>query len=52
MGEVLYSGFKLAVSLPVSRGIEARICIVATKGKTMDLIILLGFILSTLCHLA
>ena len=35
MGEVLCSGFNLAVSSPSdSRGSEARICIVATKEKT------------------
>ena len=34
MGEVLYNGFNLAMSSPSdSRGSEARICIVAIKGK-------------------
>ena len=36
MGEVLCNGFNLAVSSPRDRrGSEARICVVATKGKTM-----------------
>ena len=40
VGEVLCNGFNLAVSSPRERrGSEARMCIVATKGKTMGSIL-------------
>ena len=53
MGEVLCSGFNLAVSSPRDRrGSEARIVLLLLKIKRWGLFILLEFTLSTSCHLA
>ena len=51
MGEVLSFGFNLAVSSPHDRrGSEARIVLLLLRVKRWGSIILLDFILSTLCH--
>ena len=53
MGEVLCSGFNLAVSSPSDRkGSEAHICIVATKDKKAGFIHIDWIYPSTSCHLA
>ena len=50
---MLCNGFNLAVLyIPVTEGDTTRICIVAIKEKRRGLFILVGFILSTSCHLA
>ena len=51
-GVVHSSGFNLAMILSSDKRDKGTYCIVATKDKTMGLILLLGFLLSTLCHLA
>ena len=51
-GVVHSSGFNLLVILSSDNRDKGTYCIVATKDKTMGLISLLGFLLSTLCHLA
>ena len=50
--EVVHSSrFNLAMSSPsVSRGSETHIVLLLLRRKRQGLIILLGFILSTLCH--
>ena len=53
MGEVLCSGFNLAVSSPSDRrGSEARIVLLLLRIKRRGLFILIGVSLSTSCHLA
>ena len=53
VGEVLYSGFNLAVLIPSERkGSEARICIVAIKDKKVGFIHIDWIYPSTSCHLA
>ena len=52
MGEVLCNGFNAAVLIPSDRRDMTRICIVAIKDKKMGFIYIVGFTLSTSCHLA
>ena len=53
MGEVLCDGFNIAVIyIPVTERDKTRICILDIKDKIMGLFILIGFTLSTSCHLA
>ena len=53
MGEVLCDGFNLAVSSPGdSRCSEKRIVLLPLRIKIWGLFILIGFTLSTSCHLA
>ena len=52
MGEVLSFAFNLVVSSPSDRrGSKAHIVLLLLRIKQQGLIILIGFILSTLCHL-
>ena len=51
VGEILSNGFNLAVSSPRDRrGSDAHFLLLPLRVKRRGLIILLGFILSTLCH--
>ena len=53
MGEVLSFGFNLAVSSTSDRrGSEARIVLLPLRVKRQGLFVLIGFTLSTSCHLA